>query len=136
MTQHTTIEDFIHTYGITATVEYADSNPNMTVSGGDTMHHWLVTLRRGKRTMAVPFSQGSALRDEPTVEDVLDCLASDSSAVLTARSFEEWCSDFGLDTDSRKAYSTYTVCHTQALKLARFLGDGPMEELLNQTERM
>lgn len=39
--------------------------------------------------------------DPPTVADVLYCLMSEANAVHMT--FEEWCSDFGYDSDSRKA---------------------------------
>lgn len=53
----------------------------------------------------------------PHPADVLHSIILDSSAV--GQSFESWCSDFGYDTDSRKAYATYEACQKNADKLAR-----------------
>jgi hypothetical protein len=73
--------------------------------------------------MSVYFSMGPAHCKEPTPKDVLECLFLDASSVENSRSFEDWCSDLGYETDSRKAESTYIVCGRQASKLHRLLGE-------------
>src|SRR6185369_7573188 len=72
-------------------------------------HSWTVTLRNGRRRYTVDFYGGAAV-GEPSAADVLACLASDATSAENARSFEEWCSDFGTDTDSRRAERTYNAC--------------------------
>lgn len=57
---------------------------------------------------------------EPHPADVLHCVLLDSSAV--GQSFESWCSDFGYDSDSRKAEANYRACQNNADKIARLLG--------------
>jgi len=86
-------------------------------------HPWKVTLRYQGRQLTVPFFMGSALDREPTAADVLSCLVSDANAVEQARDFEDFCHDFGYDTDSRKAEKIYRQLETQAPKVRRFLGD-------------
>jgi len=71
----------------------------------------------------------------PKVSDVLDCLASDSSGYDNARNFEDWASEYGYDTDSRKAYATYQTVAEQAKALKHFLGEVVYTELLFDTER-
>jgi hypothetical protein len=71
----------------------------------------------------------------PEVADVLDCLASDASGVENSRDFEEWCSEYGYDTDSRKAEKTYRICAAQAEQLKSFLGEDLYKQLLWDTER-
>jgi hypothetical protein len=44
----------------------------------------------------------------PKIADVLYCLLSDSQS--GSQSFEDFCSDFGYDTDSRKAHATWETC--------------------------
>jgi hypothetical protein len=55
----------------------------------------------------------------PQAADVLYSLLLDSSAA--SQSFESWASEFGYDTDSRKAEATYRACQQNADKLARVL---------------
>lgn len=64
----------------------------------------------------------------PEPESVMHCLIMDSD-VLDAGGFESWASDFGYDTDSRKAESIYKACLEIALKLRAGLGESIMAEL-------
>lgn len=129
------LDDFISAAFITADVSPTDHNPNM--EGGEKMDHWRVTLRRpGNRKMTVYFSMGSGHNGkEPDAADVLDCLASDASGVENSQSFEDWCSEYGYNTDSRKAHRTYTICKREAERLRKFL-DAGYERLLWNTERL
>jgi len=123
-----TLKQFINRNGITCESVMVDSNPHM--EGSENMDNYKSTLRFGRHQLTVPFSMGVALCHEPTPEDVLECLASDSASIENARDFDDWCSEFGYDTDSRKAERTYNVCQTQAGKLKRFLGDDLYKTLL------
>jgi hypothetical protein len=97
-----TLKAFIRQHRITMSADWADSNPNIdTMPPGS--RHWRCTLRCQRRRLTIYFSQGPAIEREPTVEDVLDCLASDAGCAST---FEDWCADFGYDSDSRKAEQT------------------------------
>jgi hypothetical protein len=117
-----TIRDVISALGISATVAYADANPHMTDMGRGA-YHYRVTLRRRtpRRSMTVPFSCGSGWTREPDAADVLDCLLSDASSA--DQSFEDWCGDYGYDTDSRRHERTYKAVVRQTAKLRAFLGD-------------
>jgi hypothetical protein len=82
-----------------------------------------VTLHMGRRQMTVPFGMGPALTGEPEAAEVLDSLASDASSFENAAGFEDWASEFGYDTDSRKAERVWDQTEAQTLSLRRFLGD-------------
>jgi len=72
--------------------------------------------------MTVPFSMGDGYNGaKPTVDTVLDCLASDASGA--DETFEYWCGNFGYDTDSRRAEKTYKAVQRQTAKLRAFLGE-------------
>jgi len=112
------------------------SNPNMNDMPAGSAHYKVV-LRMGGKQMTVPFSMGPAHCKEPNAEDVLNCLASDSSSVENARGdFEEWASEYGYDTDSRKAEKLFRACKKQAESLKKFLGDELYESLLWETESL
>jgi hypothetical protein len=87
--------------------------------------------------MTLTFSKGIGHHGaEPTVTEVLGCLASDASGVENAGGdFEEWCSEYGYDTDSRTAERIFKACQHQANRLKSFLGDEAFEQLLWHTER-
>lgn len=64
----------------------------------------------------------------PEPADVVSSLMLDAG-VLDAGSFEEWASNYGYDTDSRKAETIYRECLEIALQLRAGLGNSIMEEL-------
>lgn len=132
----TTIAEFIAKHKITMTVERADSNPNMD-DGSNRMDHWRCKLKCARRQMSLIFSMGTGHNGkEPDLKGVLDCLASDSTGIENARDFEDWASEYGFNTDSRKAERTYKICQGQAKRLRQLLGDGDaFNDLLFKTER-
>lgn len=65
---------------------------------------------------------------QPDSLDVLYSLASDSD-VINCGTFEEWASNLGYDTDSRKAEAIYRACLEIALKLRNGLGETALPEL-------
>ena len=119
------LDQFILDNHITCTSERVANNPNMPSTD---MDHWKVHLRRKGEFMRMPttmlrdvfFSKGSGHHGaEPTAKEVLECLVSDAHGV--DESFEDWCGEFGYDTDSRKAEKTYKACKKSTQKLMQFM---------------
>lgn len=52
------------------------------------------------------YSQGSGIKNYPRAKDILSCIFDDALSGLIP-SFEDFCSEFGLDDDSRKAEKMY-----------------------------
>jgi hypothetical protein len=109
---------FCEKHGITIECTYG---ANKRPASSSDMHGWRVTLKHGRKRFTCDFFQGSAHTKEPTAADVLSCLCSDAQA--GAQSFEDFCSEFGDSTDSRKAHETWKACASTARRLPRFLGD-------------
>ena len=129
------LDQFINDQIIVSESQRTATNPNM--DDGAEMDHWRVTLRRPGKRLTIYFSMGRGHDGKrPTAADVLDCMASDSSTIENAQSFEDWASELGYDTDSRKAHRTYGVCKRQSERLKKFLGDEAYETLLWNTERL
>ena len=112
---------------ITALVKYGNKAADKGERGdfAADAHPYTVTLRYKGRRMTVNFWCGSGWTREPNAADVLECVISDSVSFSDdgGGSFEEWCSDLGMDTGSRKAERTYRQCERQAEALKRFLLD-------------
>jgi len=129
----TTFEEFISIKRISMVASYADHNPNM-IEGGENMDHWRCVFKMGRRSLTIYFSMGMAHNGkEPTAADVIACVVSDARGIDYCRSFEDWCSDYGYDTDSRKAERIFKVCERLAKSLKRFLA-GEYEGLLQCEE--
>ncbi len=128
------IAEFIRSAGITLRAERTDHNSSMADSRD--MDHWRVTLRAGRSRMTLTFSKGYGHNGaEPTTAEVLDCLASDAATWENAQTFEDWCSEFGFDTDSRKAERIFKTVERQAARLKALLGESAYDTLLWHTER-
>jgi hypothetical protein len=135
MTQTQTLASFIDEWHIRVTATRTDRNPSMEDSAN--MDHWRVRLIGPHGRMSLVFSKGYGHNGEPpAVAEVLSCLASDAAGIENARDFADWCSEYGFDTDSRKAERIYRTLKRQAVSLNRIMGnDGLYQRLLFHTER-
>lgn len=82
---------------------------------------WKVKLRYRGRRLTVPFYTGPLAGEPRDAESVLECLLSDAQA--GEQDFEDFCSDFGYDSDSRRAEKIWRACRKIAPRLRQFLGD-------------
>lgn len=121
----TSLKSLVRRDGVRAEATYGAKGP--IPDGRTDMNPWRVTLRRKGRRLTVDFFTGPAITDDPDAEGVLDCLLSDLSA--GEQSFEEFCSEFGYEEDSRSAYDIWERCGAMAPRVRRFLGDA-LEEYL------
>lgn len=121
-----TLAEFVAQNGIRMTARRVDSNPLMDDRD---MDHWRCTLTCGGRRMSLTFSKGFGHHGErPSVSEVLSCLASDTSCL--DEDFDQWCGNYGYDTDSRKAWKTFQACTQQSMKLRVLLGSADTYETL------
>jgi hypothetical protein len=79
------------------------------------------TLKYKGRQYSFDFWQGTGITHAPTAEGCLECLLSDSAGA--DNTFEDFCSEFGYDTDSRKAERIYKQCQEVRENMERLLGD-------------
>ena len=136
-TKTVTLQQFVVEQQLEMSVFPVKRNPHMAVQMPRNFDCTITMVGRGHREpMTVYFSQGSAHKKNPTLAEVLDCLASEASGVDNARSFEDWASEYGYDTDSRKAERTYQICKKQAQELKALLGQDAYNQLLYSTERL
>lgn len=70
----------------------------------------------------------------PMAADVLYSLILDASAI--DESFEDWAANFGYDTDSRKALSTYNQCCEIGQKMRRLFTSDEREKFAELTQDM
>ena len=130
-----TINEFIKSAGLTMSCTWTDHNPSMD-DGGD-MDHWRCTIRAGRYRMSLIFSMGSGLGGKrPELADVLDCLASDAGGYENASDFDNWCAEYGYDTDSRRALKIFKAVERQSKRLLSLLGESAYENLLWNIERL
>lgn len=79
------------------------------------------TLKYKGRKYSFDFWHGVAINSDPTAEGCLECLLSDAHGA--DNTFEDFCGEFGYDTDSRKAERIYKACIKVRENMERLLGD-------------
>lgn len=161
-----TIKQFIEANRITIKSEMVNNNPHMDNSDNMDNYKCVLTLRgapedpgmtycrscgrewlpghvcesrkRGAARMTLYFSKGMGHSGaEPRADEVLSCLALDAAGIEDASGdFDAWCSEYGYDTDSRKAEKIFKTCEHQAARLKNFLGDDLYDQLLWHTEAL
>jgi len=130
------IKEFVNKYKITVDCELVDSNPfvrNVTSQEREWNRkamHWKCVLKMKKKVLTVPFSQGCAICREPTVIDLVDSMRSDCSCVEYASSFEDYCAEYGLNSDSREDFFRWGMSVKHCRKVRKFFGVEAMKELM------
>jgi hypothetical protein len=141
MTSTTTYGAIIEAEGLSMTAEWADRNPHIAADDrwNREATHYLVTISNAVGgTMGLHYSMGSAHTDAPTLDTVLDSLASDASSVENAPDWLDWAEEMGYEdaADLRRARATHAVIVKQAAELKALLGDDAYDALLWNTERL
>ena len=101
---------------------YADEERNYFAA--NPIFPWqLPTLPTSLATIARKYPKGTK-RVKPTAYDVLACLQKNDPG-----SFEDFCADYGYDTDSRRAEDTWRAVREEWEKVRRFFRSEEMEKL-------
>lgn len=113
---------------IKVSIEHACEKPSPWDNGYGTEKHNKVSVVNLKTRKRMSFDfWGSVV--EPNQESAngaigaIACYASDALSYDNARSFEDFCSEFGYDTDSRNAEKIYKACGKAHEKMSRVVGD-------------
>lgn len=84
-------------------------------------------LLKARRSLPVPKADEYLINPEKSVPnsyDILSCLQKNDPGL-----FEDFCADFGYDTDSIKAKNTYESVRAEFLNLAKLFSGCELEEL-------
>lgn len=152
------VADYLTAREITFEASYIGANPSPHGAGG-VSDEFITKFRRessgkGSPEVRAPFWQGIGSRElsreldsvegytickqiwnngraycvlTPTAASVLYCLFSDAS--LGEQTFDDFCSNLGYDTDSRKAFDSYLECQAMHSKLRGFFSYEEREHL-------
>ena len=96
--------------------------------------HYLITLYKGDnpgncKPITIFYSQGSAIKSKPEIDDILNCLAMDTLNI--DQSFSDWCNEYGHSDDSMKAHSIYTACKNTEKQMKQLFTLVELTELYN-----
>ena len=116
--------DFVTDWGLTMTSEQVDENLN-NKEWKEANHYLCVIKTRPtanikSRQYTTYYSMGYGLQGTPKLTELLECLAMDINGLENARNFEDWCAEYGYDTDSRNAEKMFRTIEKQAQDLKNF----------------
>lgn len=116
--------------GITASVRELDGD--LTTFPDWAKQGWIITLRyKGKRAQFRFYGGGKS--STPTASDLIWAVAGDSTALK--ESFNDWAYEYGYDTDSIKAHSTYKACQRNEERLIKLIGNKEIFSQLVESAR-
>lgn len=116
-------EQFAAKYGVKLAVLEQDWRVNEAWGDKYPCYYNKCRLSRGRKSYTFDFWMGSATSGHPTMYDVLSCLQR-----YDVGSFEDFCWEFGYDTDSRAAERIYKAVCKEYAAVERLFGD-VMDEL-------
>ena len=126
------INEFIEKYKISMKCEEIDDNPNIIDRDWcRSAHHWKCQLSMKRKRMTVIFSMGQLLHVKPNIETVVDCLIFGWTSAMNNPAFKDWCSEFGYDIDSIKAYKLFQLTKRVSIKFEKFIGKDAINDLEN-----
>lgn len=117
------------------TANYTGSKP--AAWNPSNYNHHTITVRNtdtGRKT-SFDFWASIANPELETEYDILNafrCFLED--ACSGSESFEDFCSEYGYDTDSRKAEKVWKACKRAAVKFSRIAPDTDIYDLINSME--
>ena len=105
------VADFLATAGVTVTLSYCGTQ---TRSGWES-DAWRVSIKRAGKGREWHTDYYTGLGHRSNLRPVTPCAAAPLSCLLLDASgadqnFQDWCADYGYDSDSVKALNVYTAC--------------------------
>lgn len=110
--------DFLNAVGAKLKVEYLTHDFYFS-DDKETRDIYRFTLSRNGKKYTAKFGQSIAdTGQEPNAYDILSCITKYDPCT-----FEDFCADFGYDSDSRKAEKIYDACCREYAGVVRVFGD-------------
>ena len=111
---------------------------NKKASWGDNWNNYMITVINAETDQKITFEFWASnahpvLNTEYDILNAFYCFVSD--AIAGSYTFEEFCNEFGYDSDSRQAEKIYRKCKKQLEKLKKIY-DGDIYELINELQKV
>ena len=119
-------QDFLTKTGVKCSIKYKEYGKHFD-DDKEKRNIYRVTLRKGKNSYSFNFGDSIARTQrgaKPNEYDVLVCLTK-----YEPGTFENFCGDFGYDTDSRRAEKTYKAVLKEYAEVCRIWTEAERAEL-------
>lgn len=120
-------KDFCKKHGVTVAFRFLGNATNRLWDETVIRPHYRVTIKTTRGQMTVDFwdSLYSLTHDEkPTEYEIFSCLEK-----YEVCDFYEWCTEYGYNTDSRRAERLWRLCRRQWASVQRVFTDDQIAEL-------
>jgi hypothetical protein len=125
-----TLPELINELGITLEIRHR-THPNKVSEWQAKANCYRVTLRYQGRTYSLYFYQGRGIKRDPSVSDVVHCLASDLNILSGCDTVKCFGDCFGWDSDTANIYRTIK---RQSARYSKLIGDPSTLELIGSKE--
>jgi hypothetical protein len=125
-----TLPALIEELGITLKIRHT-AHPNHATGWQLKANCYRVTLSYQGRTYSLFYYQGTGITREPSVSDVIACLASDLSILSECDTLECFGDCMGWDKDTA---NTYRAIKRQSARYSKLIGDPTTLELIGSIE--
>jgi hypothetical protein len=126
--------DFLTKHGIAFSFKLANTK-RPSWDNGRKCNHFVVTLKKGNRRVSFDFFDSTSNFEKGVIVlDAYSVLACCSSELHCPDTFEEFCGDFGYETDSWNAYNTFKALRKMSKKLQKFFDNEQMREDLSEIQ--
>lgn len=126
--------DFLTKHGVTFSFKLANTKvPSWDESRK--CNHFVATFKQGKKRMSFDFFDSiNNFQKGVAILDAYSALTCCSSEINCPDTFEDFCSEFGYEEDSRKAEKTFRALKKFSDKLNKFFDTEEMREDLGEIQ--
>lgn len=127
--------DFLSKHGITFSFKLANTKTPDRKDDSRSVNHFIVTFKRGKNKCSFDFFDSIHNYKKGIIEllpyDALTCCSSEINCPDT---FEDFCSEYGYDEDSRAAEKTFRALKKLSDKLKKFFDTEEIRDDLSEIQ--
>jgi hypothetical protein len=125
-----TLPALLDELGVTLKIRHR-AHPNHATEWQLKSNCYRVTLSYQGRTYSLYFYQGTGIKSEPSVSDVIACLASDYSILSSCETLKCFRECFGWDENTA---NTYRAIKRQGARYSKLIGDPTTLELIGSID--
>lgn len=125
--------DFLAKYGITFSFKLANTKTPDWKDDYRPVNHFVATFKRGKNKVSLDyFDSINNYQKDITEISAYSALTCCSSEINCPDTFEDFCSEFGYEEDSRKAEKTFRALKKFSDKLKKFFDTEEIRDDLSE----
>lgn len=123
---HEQLNDYLMKVGVEVKIERNTTLERVDFPSGS-RHYDVIVSNQSGNSLRTVYSQGPAIKEEPSILDVMYCFVLDFDCV--GLTFEDFCSDLGYDADSREDYKLWRDVRALTISMLDVLGEDVVSDI-------